>query len=279
MKIRHLLAVCGACLCLHALAQITGKFSFTDQRVTGRVVDAGTGAPLEGVVVRVIGLFSAQPMASTTTKLDGRYDLTVKALMSTSLKVDFSKTGWGPDPREITASLSGGPQADVLLADLKGSGNYYKALADATVKNSVATVTGTPPQLEPLLSLPPERKAETLRAIQALNPSVYAGVLVADQNYATVKQLREKFAATSTDVTADLDWKNPGRVVITGSVRSEADKAKLFEDLKIPLGKSLYTDKLRIDKSAPALDNHWAHQPNVPSSKQWLLDKSIDGKI
>jgi hypothetical protein len=98
--------------------------------------------------------------------------------------------------------------------------------------------------------------------------------LAADQNYFAVKQLREKFAASSTDVTAELDWKNPGRVVITGSVRSEADKARLFEDLKVPSGKSIYTDNLKIDKSAPALNNRLAHQPKTPVPNPWLVDKS-----
>lgn len=261
MSIRQFVAAGIAFLCLHALAQTTGKLGSNDLRITGRVVDAGTGAPLEGVVVRAISTMSKEPRASTTTNADGKYNLAVKALLSFSLKVEFSKTGWGPDPRELVANLSGSPQIDILLADLKGNSSYYRTLAEATVRNSVANAAGTPPQLEPLLSLPPERKAETLRVIQAVNPDVYAGVLAADQNYATVKQLREKFAATPTDVTADLDWKNRGRVVLTGSVRSEADKAKLFEDLKAPSSKTLFTDNLKIDKSVPALNNYFANQP------------------
>jgi hypothetical protein len=174
MNVRYLFAACVACLCLHALAQKTDKYNFTEVRVTGRVVDAGTSVPLEGVVVRLMGPLSPQPITSTTTKADGKYNLTVKAWISNSLKVEFSKTGWGSDPRELTANLSGTPQVDVLLADLKGNSSYYKALAEATVKNSVAIVAGTPPQLEALLSLPPERKAETLKAVQAIDPSVYA---------------------------------------------------------------------------------------------------------
>ncbi|SDP94255.1 Carboxypeptidase regulatory-like domain-containing protein [Rhodoferax sp. OV413] len=274
MSIRQFVAACIAFLCLHALAQTTGKFSFTDLRITGRVVDAGTGAPLEGVVVSVIDPRSPQPPASTTTNADGKYNLAINALISPplNLKVKFSKTGWGPDPRELVANLSKSPQIDILLADLKGNSNYYKALADATVKNSVANVAVTPPQLEPLLSLPPERKAETLRAIQAVNLDVYAGVQAADRNYARVKQLREKFAATLSDVTADPDWKNPGQVVLTGSVRSEADKAKLLEDLKAPSGKTFFTDNLKIDKSAPALNNHLAHQPKTPTPNQLRFD-------
>jgi hypothetical protein len=267
MRTREYVAAGIAFLCLSALAQTTGKVGITDLRIAGRVVDAGTGAPLEGVVVRVTSIMFEQPNTSATTNADGKYNLAVKAFLPDSLKVEFSKTGWGPDPRELVANLSGSPQIDILLADLKGNSSYYKALAEATVKGSVANGAGTPPQLEPLLSLPPERKAETLRAIQALNSDVYAAALAADQNYATVKELREKvrellaeWAARSTDVTADLDWKNPGRVVLTGSVRSEADRAKLLGALKEPSSKTLFTDNLKIDKSVPALNSRRANQ-------------------
>lgn len=263
-----------ALLCLHAPAQSPGNFSFKDLRITGKVVDAGTGEPLDGVVVRVVSISTPQLWPSTTTNADGKYSLALSALISPTVKVEFSKTGWLPDPRELIANLSGRPQTDVLLADSKGNTSYYKTLAEATVKYSASNATTTPPHLEPILSLPPERKAETLRAIQAENPEVYSNVIAAERNYAAVKQLREKFATTPAYVTADLDWTNPGRVLLNGSVRSESDKAKLFEILRQPSGGTVFTDNLKIDRSVPALNHFMANQPQPPMKNLYRPDRS-----
>ncbi|WP_156472958.1 carboxypeptidase-like regulatory domain-containing protein [Pseudorhodoferax sp. Leaf265] len=260
MKILHIVVATIALFSLHVEAQTPGKIVSIEWRIMGRVLDAGTGAPLAGVVVRGPGALSQPPEPSTTTNAEGKYSLTVKSPMFVPPKVVFSKTGWGPNPRELIVSLSGIQQADILLADLKGSSGYYSALAQAMV-DSAAKSAGKPPQLEAALSLPPERKAETFRVLQSADPQLYSGVVIANQNYGTVKQLREKFASSSAPVTADFDWSNPGRVVLTGSVRSQADKAKILEEVQLPIGNAVFTDNLKIDKSAPAFSDFMAHQP------------------
>lgn len=279
MKFLHLIVACAAAyVCLTAVAQNPPL----ERKVSGRVVDAATGAPLEGVVVRVAGpgvmfLAAPAPYATFVTGKDGRYLLKVRSAHFSVLKIEFSKTGWGPDPHEVTIG-SASAQADISLADLKAAPTYYRALAVKMAKDAATLAMGNPTQLESLLSLPAESKAETFRALQEISPNVYAGVVTADQTFATVKQLRGKFAVNANDMTADLDWRNPGRVVISGSIQTEADKAKLFEGLKAPTGRLLFTDNVKVDKSAPPLNNRWAHQPKLPVPNQWLFDKSGGSK-
>ncbi|HEV7993759.1 MAG TPA: TonB-dependent receptor [Gemmatimonadaceae bacterium] len=91
-------------LLLLALLTIAAVPASAQQRVTGRVTAAGTGAPLVAVQVQAVGT-----TVGTTTNAEGRYTLTVPA---TSTTLAFSRLGF--NRREIP--IAGQSTIDVTLA-------------------------------------------------------------------------------------------------------------------------------------------------------------------
>src|SRR5210317_2031625 len=78
------------------LALLCGAFMFGQTTVSGLVTDSGTGEPLPGVNIRVVG-----KSIGTSTDFDGKFALNVNEDVPFSIEVTF--VGYQSQTLEVTA--------------------------------------------------------------------------------------------------------------------------------------------------------------------------------
>ncbi len=162
-------------------------------RITGRIVDAGQGAPVSGAVVELVG---SQPLKSVSSGIDGRYNLLAVPAGTVSLRVRLI----GFRPKTVTAiQLASGAiiTQDVTL-DAESVQLAELTVTAATERGSVANALNQQRQsFNVVNAITAEEISRSPDGDAAAAVQRVSGVTVQDGKFVFVRGLGERYTTTS----------------------------------------------------------------------------------
>lgn len=194
----------------------------------GRVVDAGTVDPANGIAGVTVEVLLASPrtrLAETITDGAGQYEVSVNAPDKARVILSFSKIGYFARPTEQQAARSA-EQRTARLAREAQADEYYRRVSVNVVEAKRDGPFAVQAYYASVLSLPAKQKMSILESLKASDSSVYAEFSTADKAVQATQDITAKLGVP-TPIHVYPNFGSLGTVLLSGAVSTVGEKQEV----------------------------------------------------